>query len=85
MNRMVKVRCGKSYVFYLDGKRIYIKVVGALNQQFLVETVTMEKMSDHEYIHLIDAIYRKRIKDTATLNEHLYSKFRLVTTTKKLS
>lgn len=82
---MVKVRGGKSYVFYLDGKRIYVRVVGSLNQQFLVETVTMEKMSDHDYIQLIDAIYRRKIRDTVTLNEHLYSKFRLVTTSKKLA
>jgi len=84
MTRIIKVRCGKNYIFYLDGKRIYVKVVGTLNQQFLVETITMEKMTDYDYINLVDAIYRKRIRDTATLNEHLYSKFRLTTTSKKL-
>lgn len=84
MTRIIKVRCGKSYVFYLDGKRIYVKINGILNQQFLVQSVTMEKMSDHDYVNLVDAIYRKRIRDTATLNEHLYSKFRLVSTSKKL-
>lgn len=84
MNRVIKIRCGKIYIFYLDGKRIYLKIVGELTQQYIIQTFEMEKLSDAQYVNLVDAIYRKRIKDTATLNEHLYSRYRLVPTSKKL-
>lgn len=84
MNRVIKVRCGKIYIFYLDGKRIYLKIIGTINQQYVIQTFDMEKLNDMQYVNLVDSIYRKRIKDTATLNEHLYSRYRLVPTNKKL-
>ena len=83
MTRLIRVRSGK-YHFYFDGKRIYVKMDGTLNQQYVVETFTYEKLNDHDYIHLVDAIYRKRITSTASFNDQLYSRFRLVPTAKRL-
>jgi len=59
-------------------------VDGALNQQYVVETFSYEKLSDNDYVHLVDAIYRKRIISTASFNDHIYSRFRLVPTAKRL-
>jgi hypothetical protein len=83
MRKMVRVRSGR-YYFYLDGKKIYIRIEGVLNQQFVIDTFTREKMDDLDFMRLVDCIYRKKIVNTDTLNEHLYSKFRLVPTNKRL-
>ena len=77
----VKSNC---YTFLLDGKRVYLKMPGNLQQQFLLEKNYNEKrMPDEDYVVLMDSIYRHRIKDTASLQRHVYDNFSLTTSTRK--
>lgn len=83
MGKIVKVR-SRAYTFYLDGRRIFIKLDGVISQQFTIKTFDNAELTDEDYVNLIDAIYRKRIVDTQTLNNRLFSKYRLVTTNRIL-
>lgn len=83
MSKTVRIRSG-NYHFYLDGRRIYIKINTNVRQQFIVKTIDQEELNDEQYVHLIDAIYRKRIVDTSAFNSHVFSKFRLYPTSRVL-
>lgn len=83
MGTIITVK-SSSYQFYFDGKKIYVKMPGILQQQFLIEKNYNEKrMPDDDYVMLVHFIYRGKIKDTDTFNNHIYSKFKLTTSLRK--
>ena len=77
----VKSNC---YTFNFDGKKIYLKMPGILQQQFLIEKNYNEKrMPDEDFIVLVDSIYRKKIHSTDTFNDHVYTKFKLTPSSRR--
>lgn len=83
MGTPVRIKSDK-YTFYLDGKRIYVDLNDGLKQKFVIQTYEFTELDQYSYAHLMDSIYRRKIKNTVSLNEFLMSKYRLVPTLRKL-
>ena len=69
------------YNFYIDGRNIYFLYN---NQKSFISTFDNLQLPASKYAELVDCIYRRKIKNTDTFNEHLFSKYRLNHTDKKL-
>lgn len=72
------------YTFHITVKSIYFKTNDALGQKFKIITRDDTEITRQCHLDLIDAIYRGKIKDTAGLNKHILSKYKLESTSKKL-
>lgn len=84
MGKLITVK-RNNYHFYIDGKNIYIRLPGTIPQQFLVETIDYKKLSDHDFMNLIDDIYRQRINDHCSFEHKIFSRYRLTPTARELT
>lgn len=82
MGRLIKIKSGK-YTFYLDGRTIYL-VLNSLNQKYIIQTFDYMKLDQYDYAELVDSLYRRKIHNTDTLNQHIISRFRLSSTAREL-
>lgn len=83
MGKLLKV-INKNYTFYLSVKSIHLKVNNQLGQQFKIISRDGTALSGQCHLELLDNIYRRKITDTASFNEHIFSKYRLEAVSKKL-
>lgn len=72
------------YTFLITATSIYFKTNDALGQKFQIISQDGTALTKQCHLELLDSIYRKRIKDTAALNDIILSKYRLESTLKKI-
>lgn len=80
---MIKVRSGR-YDFFINGRQIFVRDVKGINGSSIILAKNDLDLSPYEYARIVDDIYRRRITDTGTLIERVYSCYKLVPTSRKL-
>lgn len=79
---MIKVKSGR-YDFFINGRQIFVRDSGINGSNVILAKNDLD-LSPYEYARIVDDIYRRRITDTGTLIERVYSCYKLVPTSRKL-
>lgn len=84
-----KVVKNKYCTFYLEAKKVFVKLHDGVNPMFIIESPSPSKklppgkLKDSEWLEVIDIIYRKKITDKNKFNSLIYNSYRLTATVRR--
>ena len=88
MGKVITVK-NKYCTFYLEAKKVFVKLNDGINPTFVLETADprrktpIGKLKDAEWLDVVDMIYRRKITDRNKFNELIYNRYRLTATGRK--